>query len=70
MQLAAGGSVPGRVLQRAGGVGRNIAGALATLQSDVRDRLPYLVSVVGDDATGRRLVEDLRHAGCVDVGGC
>lgn len=57
----AGTSNPGRTRQVPGGVGRNIAENLARLGTRA-----ILVSRVGDDDLGRRLVEQTRDAG-VDV---
>lgn len=54
-------SNPGSVAFSPGGVGRNIAENLARLGISVK-----LISVVGDDESGRRLLEETRAAG-VDV---
>lgn len=54
-------SNPGSVAFSPGGVGRNIAENLARLGLPVK-----LISVVGDDESGRRLLEETRAAG-VDV---
>lgn len=54
-------SNPGRMVSTAGGVGRNIAENLARLGARV-----MLVTVVGDDEAGRRLLAQTREAG-VDV---
>jgi pseudouridine kinase len=56
-------SNPGRATVSAGGVGRNIAHNLGRLGTAAK-----LISVVGDDAEGTRLVRDTAKAG-VDVGG-
>ncbi len=54
-------SNPGRTVSTAGGVGRNIAENLGRLGARV-----VLVSVVGDDEAGRRILAQTRDAG-VDV---
>ena len=77
--VARGGSVPGVVTQSPGGVGRNIAQALALLQREggaqrSRDGVsckghssssssPLLVSVVGGDAAGTALLAHWRGLG-------
>ena len=58
-----GSTVPGRVRFQHGGVGRNIAECLGRL----RER-PLFVSVVGEDAAGREILNALRSAG-VDTRG-
>ncbi len=57
-------STPGQIRCAPGGVARNVAENLARLGHDVR-----LISVVGDDLFGARLLESTRRAG-VDVQGC
>ena len=62
--LLAGESNPGAVTVSSGGVGRNIADNLARLGVATR-----LLSVIGDDPFGERILADCRLAG-VDVRGC
>jgi pseudouridine kinase len=57
-------STPGQIRCTPGGVARNVAENLARLGHDVR-----LISAVGDDLFGARLLESTRRAG-VDVKGC
>ena len=57
-------STPGQIRCAPGGVARNVAENLARLGHDVR-----LISAVGDDLFGARLLESTRRAG-VDVQGC
>lgn len=61
---AMGDSNPGGIRSAPGGVARNVAENLARLGHDTR-----LLSAVGDDATGRSLLEATQKAG-VDVRGC
>jgi pseudouridine kinase len=61
--LAPGDSAPGEVQVWRGGVARNVAENLALLGQKV-----YLVSAVGDDEGGRRLINETASAG-VDVQG-
>jgi pseudouridine kinase len=56
--LGSGGCVPGIVRSTVGGVGRNIAENLARLEVST-----LLLSVVGDDPPGRRVVNKSRSAG-------
>lgn len=63
MDLRPGESHPGRITEAAGGVGRNVAENLARLGVAAR-----LLSVVGDDPGGDRILEDCRRSG-VDVSG-
>jgi len=62
--LVAHDSTPGQIRCAPGGVARNVAENLARLGNDVR-----LISAVGDDLFGARLLESTRRAG-VDVQGC
>ena len=63
-----GGSVPGHVTQSAGGVARNVAESLAMLlRSSGAAALPLLVSAVGDDLTGRALLQHCRSLGCAAI---
>ena len=62
--LVAHDSTPGQIRCAPGGVARNVAENLARLGHDVR-----LISAVGDDLFGARLLESTRRAG-VDVQGC
>jgi pseudouridine kinase len=57
-------STPGQIRCAPGGVARNVAENLARLGHDVR-----LISAVGNDLFGNRLLESTRRAG-VDVRGC
>lgn len=61
--LLAGESNPGAVTSSAGGVARNVAANLARLGVDVR-----LLSLVGQDGDGERILADCRECG-VDVSG-
>lgn len=56
--LSRGDSTPGGVLLAPGGVARNVAENLARLGHKV-----HLISAVGDDETGRRLLQDTAAAG-------
>ncbi len=61
--LMMGTSNPGRIFRSPGGVGRNIAHNLALLGVPVR-----LFSVVGDDQSGREILDITQHAGvCVEA---
>lgn len=62
--LTAADSNPGRIRCAPGGVARNVAENLARLGHDTR-----LLSAVGDDSSGRSLLEATQKAG-VDVQGC
>jgi pseudouridine kinase len=64
LTLVPGDSTPGHISSSPGGVARNVAENLARLGVDVR-----LVSAVGDDFYGRRMLELTQQAG-VDVQGC
>ena len=59
--IAAGTTVPGKIKQAPGGVGRNIAQCIAALASGPSSRPPpLLISVVGRDPAGDALVGHLR----------
>lgn len=64
LQVVPGDSTPGHISSSPGGVARNVAENLARLGLDVR-----LISAVGDDFYGRRMLELTMQAG-VDVQGC
>lgn len=57
-QLVMGDSNPGKVRMTMGGVGRNIAENLARLGLEV-----HLLTALGDDASGRAILEDCREKG-------
>ena len=61
-QLRPGSSAPGQLRSSLGGVGRNVAENLARLGTEV-----VLITAVGDDAEGKRLLNQTAEAG-VDIG--
>ena len=58
--IAAGTTVPGKIKQAPGGVGRNIAQCIAALASESSSEPPLIISVVGRDPAGDALVGHLR----------
>ncbi len=69
-EFVASDSNPGRHWRTAGGVGRNVAVCVARLAHAHGAALSVaLCSAVGDDASGKRLLDELR-AESVDTGGC